>query len=126
MSFQPPSDPFSAAALLLVLAGFVGLLGHLVSQRARSAVFAWAAANGYDVLALDRRRVRTGPFSVWVGLPIFHVVVADRGGREREGYLRCGDWLMGVLSDEVEVAWTAEPDAAPDATPDAAPKAPAE
>jgi hypothetical protein len=38
---------------------------------------------------------------------VYRVKVRTRDGRLRRGWVRCGGWLSGVLSDQVDVRWDA-------------------
>ena len=37
------------------------------------------------------------------------VTVQDREGRVRSGYVRCGGFLFGLLSDRADVRWDPDP-----------------
>jgi hypothetical protein len=49
---------------------------------------------------------RRGPF--WwsgKGQVVYRVAVRDERGHDWQGWVRCGHWLTGLLSDAVEVRW---------------------
>ena len=67
----------------------------------------WAARNGLQILERDYRALCQGPF-VWRcsrGQAVYRVKVRDAEGQVRTGWVRCGGWELGLLSDQVEVSW---------------------
>ena len=70
----------------------------------------WAAENGYRILERELRRFRRGPFffTTSKGQEVYRVVVEDCQGAVRGGYVRCGSWVLGMLSSHVEVRWDPE------------------
>ena len=97
---------------LIILLSVIGIGVALAScawsrRRAADMLAGWAAASGYQLLQFAPRYLRTGPY-FWRhgrGQLIFYVTVADRSGGRRAGYVRLGGWLMGLLSDQVDVIW---------------------
>ena len=56
------------------------------------------------------RNVFRGPY-FWTsskGQTVYRVTVEVRGG-VRTGWVRCGGWWLGLLSDQAEVRWDNEP-----------------
>ncbi|MFB3893554.1 MAG: hypothetical protein ACE15C_16195 [Phycisphaerae bacterium] len=95
---------FLALVGVLVL-GFCLMLWQF--GRSRELVERWAAANGFTILAIQRRFFRRGPF-FWrtgKGMEVFHVVLRDGHGAQRQAYVRAGGWFLGVFSDKVAVEW---------------------
>jgi hypothetical protein len=93
--------PAMAFLALVVLYG-VGPLA-----RARYMLARWARSEGFRVLDTKRRVFNTGPF-VWAWLGhavVFWVVLEDREHRRRSGWVKCGRYWGGLLSNNVEVAW---------------------
>lgn len=91
--------------LLVVGAIVMSLLWH--TGRSQTLISRWAAEQGFEVLACQYRLMFRGPFS-WStskGQTVYRVTVRDRAGRLRYGWVRCGSWLLGLLSDRVEVRW---------------------
>ena len=39
------------------------------------------------------------------GQTVYCVTVEDEQGNQRHGWVRCGSWLFGLLSDNVDVRW---------------------
>ena len=91
--------------LVLVCAAFLALAAHY--SKARTMLERWAARNGFRILRMERRDFRRGPFfwSTARGQVVYHIVVVDRHGRRRSGYVRCGGWFWGVWSEHVDVRW---------------------
>ena len=95
---------FAAVAVLavLVILSFVWHFG-----RSSSLLHQWAAENGYRIVSQEYRNFFKGPF-FWTsskGQTVYYVVVEDSGGKRRRGWVRCGGWWLGLLSDNVEVRW---------------------
>ena len=77
--------------------------------RSSSLLHQWAANNGYHIVRQDYRIFAKGPF-FWTstkGQTVYYVVVEDAAGARRSGWVRCGGWWLGLLSDHVEVRWDA-------------------
>jgi hypothetical protein len=94
---------FTAALVIFVviftLAWRFGRSGSLLSK--------WAAENGYCIIHEEYRFLRKGPF-FWTtskGQTVYYVVALDSAGNKRRGWVRCGSWWFGLLSDKVEVRW---------------------
>ena len=76
-------------------------------SRARSILQKWADDNGYQLLQAEYRWFRKGPF-FWTtsrDQVVYYVVVLDPLGRERKGWVKCGSWLFGMLSNKADVRW---------------------
>ena len=90
-----------AVAVLAILA----VVWHF--GRSSSLLHQWAAENGYRIICREHRNFLKGPF-FWTstkGQTVYYVVVEDSGGNRRTGWVRCGGWWLGLLSDNVEVRW---------------------
>ena len=77
--------------------------------RSSSLLHQWAAKNGYRIVRQEYRHLFKGPF-FWTstkGQTVYYVVVEDAAGTRRSGWVRCGGWWLGLLSDNVEVRWDA-------------------
>jgi hypothetical protein len=88
-----------AALVILGLVWHFGRSGALLNQ--------WAADNGYRIIRQEYRTFFKGPF-FWTstkGQTVYYVVVEGAGGNRRRGWVRCGGWWLGLLSDNVEVRW---------------------
>lgn len=91
--------------VVVVAAAGLGIVWHV--SRSRSLLENWAASNGYQILAYERRHFRRGPyfFRSSKGHEVFYVSLRDESGRRRNAYVRCGGWMVGLLSDSVDVEW---------------------
>jgi hypothetical protein len=76
-------------------------------RRSNSLLEQWAAKGGYRILSREHRALRKGPF-LWNstrGQAVYYVVVVDSDGDTRSGWVRCGGYWLGMLSDHTEVRW---------------------
>src|SRR4051794_29722736 len=90
--------------VVLIVAGYVWRFG-----RSQTILDRWAEANGLRILNKEYRWMMRGPFA-WTtskGQAVYRVTVEDAAGRTRSGWVRCGSWLAGLLSDRVDVRWDA-------------------
>lgn len=99
-------DQVLGVLVIVVLAGFVGFVIYVQIRRAQTLLRGWAERNGYEILASEHRLFRKGPY-IWSarGQAVYRVRVRDGAGVERLGWVRCGSWFAGVLSDQVESRW---------------------
>jgi hypothetical protein len=93
------------------LVACVGLVAALAIvwhfSRAASLLRQWAEENGYCVVHSEYRYFFRGPF-FWTtsnGQAVYRVTVEDSEGSLRNGWVRCGGWLLGLFSDHVEARW---------------------
>ena len=79
-------------------------------SRSTSIIETWARENGYRLLSSEYRWLAKGPyfFRTSKGQTVYRVTVQDAQGRTRSGYVRCGGWMFGLLSDKVDVRWDDE------------------
>lgn len=90
--------PVAAIAIVMWLWG---------KSRSRSMLEQWAAMNGVRLLDAEARGLFRGPF-FWTtskSQTVYRITVQYPDGAVRQGYARCGGWLLGLLSDNVEVRW---------------------
>lgn len=90
--------------ILIVVA--IGSIFWNVS-RSQEVLQHWADQNGYRLLEAKNAPFFRGPF-FWTstkGQTVYRVRVEDSAGRTRSGWVRCGSWAWGVLSDEAQVHW---------------------
>ena len=75
--------------------------------RSRALLTAWAERNGYRILRQEYRLFRRGPFffTTAKGHVVYYVTVQDQPGLVRRGWVRCGSWWLGLVSDKVQVRW---------------------
>jgi hypothetical protein len=76
-------------------------------RRSRSVLDQWAEKNGFEILHSEYRHLFKGPFTLWSSKDqtVYRVRVRDREGTERSGWVRCGGWFLGLMSDRIEVKW---------------------
>lgn len=99
----------------LFLVGFVLVLAIVglawYSSRSRTLLQRWASRNGYRIIGADHRSFFRGPF-FWTsskGQTVYRVAVQIGTGAVLRGWVRCGSWCFGLLSDRVEVRWDEAP-----------------
>ena len=86
---------------------FVGLMLWWHFSRSAFLLEQWAGKNGYRIVSREHRYIRKGPF-FWTsprGRTVYYVTVEDEQGNQRHGWVRCGSWFFGLVSDHVEVRW---------------------
>ena len=98
------ADPLMFVVRLMLVVGLVGLLVHVVHARCVSLIGTWARRGGWDVVRC-RRCLIASPFAYVPGLPVYRVQLASVSGRTRMAYVRVGNLMMSVLSDELAVEW---------------------
>lgn len=104
-------DSHNAGVILgvLVLGALVLLSWAWGSSRGASLLDGWAQANGLQILSQEQCWFFKGPF-FWTsskGQKVYRVTVRDGEGFARSGYVRCGGYWLGMMSDNVEVRWDA-------------------
>jgi hypothetical protein len=100
-------------------AGLVALLFMLVLaatscawhfRQSRGLLERWADRNGYRIIDARYQHVFRGPF-VWTtskGQTVYRVTL-DVKGEVSTGWVRCGSWWLGLMSEKVEVRWDEGP-----------------
>ena len=76
-------------------------------SRSRSLLDQWAADNGFRIIESSYRNLVRGPF-FWTtskSQTVYRVTVEDGRGSIRKGWVRCGTWLAGLWSRQVDVRW---------------------
>lgn len=76
-------------------------------QRSNEMIQNWAHQNGYHIIEAKVPLFSKGPF-FWTtskNQSVYRVVVQDGTGKTRSGWVRCGSYLGGLLSDKTEVHW---------------------
>ena len=93
--------------------GFIAVLAFVGSMlwwhfsRSASLLEQWAGKNGYRIVSSEYCYLRKGPF-FWTssrGQTVYYVTLEDVQGNQQHGWVRCGSWFFGLLSDNVEVRW---------------------
>ena len=81
----------------------LGCWFHYYRRRSRELLNLWAEREGYKLLHCEHRILGRGPF--WFSgktQAIYRVVVLDKAGHVRKGFVRLGDWWRGIMSDKIE------------------------
>ena len=97
------------AIALVAITAFVGWFWIFIAL-SKTILRRWAGENGFQIISFEQRYLFfTGPFKWWSngrGQFVYRVVIRDRDGHERSGWVRCGSYLGGVLfNNDVEVRW---------------------
>lgn len=99
----------SLLPFLVVAFVFLSMWWHF--SRSASLLQKWADENGYRLLNKEYRTFLRGPF-FWTsskGQTVYRVTVEDKAGHIRSGWVRCGGWWLGLLTDQTEVRWDEVP-----------------
>jgi len=91
--------------VIFVVVGIAACAWHIC--RSRSLLQQWACENCYEILHSEYRNLFKGPF-FWTtskGQTVYYVKVRDPEGNVRTGWVRCGSWWLGLMSDKTEVRW---------------------
>jgi hypothetical protein len=77
-------------------------------KRSATILERWAEQNRYELLESKINWFNQGPF-FWTsskGQTVYYVQVLDRrNGQTRRGWVRCGSFWGGLMSDKAEVRW---------------------
>ena len=95
---------YTAIAILMVVSMTYS------SNRSRRILQEWADENGYQLLNAKYAYFFKGPF-FWTSSKsqtVYRVQVRDADGRTRNGWLRCGSWMLGLWSNQTQVRWDDE------------------
>jgi hypothetical protein len=67
----------------------------------------WARGQGYEILTREECWFFRGPYfwSTSKGQKVYKVSLKDLDGHVRTGFVRCGGYWLGMLSDDVDVRW---------------------
>lgn len=100
------NDPSQFFGVVVVLGIFVlCMVWH--SSRSNSVLEQWAEDNGFEILSSEYCHFFRGPF-FWTtskGQTVYYVKVRTSSGHVRTGWVRCGGFFLGLLSDAAEVRW---------------------
>ncbi len=75
--------------------------------RSKQLLESWACDNDFQIVSFEYRYFFKGPF-FWTSSnhqAVYYVTVTTADGETRNGWVRCGGWLLGMLSDQVDVEW---------------------
>lgn len=77
------------------------------SSRSNTVLEQWAEDNDLEILSSEYCHFLRGPF-FWTtskGQTVYYVRVRTSSGEVRTGWVRCGGFFLGLLSDAAEVRW---------------------
>ena len=97
--------PILFVIIFIVGLAVLSIICHI--SRSNSLLEQWAQRNGFQIIRQEYRHFLRGPFS-WTtskGQTVYHVTVEDSHGHRRHGWVRCGGWFLGLLSNHVDVRW---------------------
>jgi hypothetical protein len=104
-----PVGPMDMTPFIVIGPFLVFVIAVIYWQNSRSAAILqkWADDNGYQILQKDYRHFFRGPFFFTTSRhqTVYRVTVCDKTGQERSGWVRCGGWWWGMLSDQATVRW---------------------
>ncbi len=95
-----------APIFLLILIGTV----WWTSTRSQTLLADWAREHGYDLIESHAPLLNKGPF-FWTssrGQTVYRFTILDAQNRRRSGWARCGSWMWGLMSPQIEVRWDDE------------------
>lgn len=75
--------------------------------RSRQVLNDWATTHGLTIVSSRFCWFRRGPFFLrsTEDQSVFYVTVTDKGGLTRNGWVRCGSFWVGLLSNTADVRW---------------------
>src|SRR5262245_29879195 len=100
---------FQILLLAVVVLAVIGLIAWHFS-RSRTILQRWADEHGFEILHCEYRHLVKGPF-FWTtsqGQTVYYMTVRDSQGTERQGWVRCVGWFLGLMTDKAEVKWADE------------------
>ena len=99
--------------LFMVALGLVIVVATVFWHYGRSSAILqkWADDNGFQILEKELRHLFKGPFffTASKNQTVYRVTVSDKAGQERSGWVVCGGWWLGMLSDHAKVRWDEVP-----------------
>lgn len=87
--------------------GVVSLAWHFM--RGRELVEEWARQHSYALEECQYRYLTRGPY-LWASSKsqaVYRVKVRTPDGQVHWGWVRCGGWIAGMFSNQVDVRWDA-------------------
>lgn len=96
----------SVVGAIFAIACFVAVIWASKKQR-KEMLARWASENRLDIVEVEERYYRTGPFKWWTmsrSQILYRVIVRDSDGKELLAWVRCGAWFIG--GKQIEVRWT--------------------
>lgn len=98
-------EPLTILGILAVI-GLITWFNIAWFAKAKQLIRQWASDNHYNVVSIEYRLFRKGPFT-WnssKGQLVYFVSLSTTDG-PRKAFIRCGSFWAGMLSDNVEVVW---------------------
>ena len=92
---------------VLVILGLAVLSMVWHSSRSNTVLEQWAEDNDLEILSSEYCHFLRGPF-FWTtsrGQTVYYVSVRPSSGEEKTGWVRCGGFFLGLMSDAAEVRW---------------------
>ena len=92
---------------MLAVAALVVVIVVLTSARGGDILTRWAQENGFTILERQQVVFYKGPFTLTSTRSqiVYRVTVQDNTGSTRSGWVRCGSWWGGLISNAAEVRW---------------------
>ena len=94
---------------LLIVGGVIlaGLGVFVYIQRSRQILERWAKREKVELVHVEHRWFRKGPYTLRSGdhHAVFYVTVMTGEGDLRAGYVRVGSFITGLFSDQAVVSW---------------------
>jgi hypothetical protein len=100
--------PFFMMALVAV-AMILAFYWHFT--RSAAILQQWADANGFEILEKSYRHFFRGPFFFRTskGQTVYRVTVRDKAGNIGTGWVACGSWWWGLMSNQAKARWDEPP-----------------
>ncbi len=100
----------SALIVAGIIIAFIVICFYWEQSRSVSMIDRWAGENGLQLLSASRCFFKIGtPF--WAtnkNHTVYRITVQDTQDNVMSGYVLCGGFFLGLLSDRVEVKWDNE------------------
>ena len=100
------NDSLSTTCIITVAIVVAFLSVYYRVKKSQAVLSQWARENGFDLIKSEFRLFRKGPF-IWSSKHqvVFRVIAPDTQSRIRHGWVRCGSWWAGLLSDQAKARW---------------------
>jgi hypothetical protein len=73
----------------------------------RNTLLSWAKKNDFELSTVKFVIWNKGPFS-WTTVTsqgVYYIIVTDKSGNQRRGWVRVSNWLNGNVDSNVEIHW---------------------
>ena len=98
--------------ILLAVAALGVVIWVWTIRKSKRMVEEWARRQGLQIVSSEFRWWRRGPF-FWKSSrnqTVLYVTVRMPDGSPRSAFIRCGNWWVGLFTDQLEVKWVEEED----------------